>query len=169
LSAGARLAWLPQETILFNGVRLARRLDVELDASASALLFEATAFGRAAAAERLDEGRYEDRWFVRRGGRLVYADALRLQGPISNLLERPAVAAGARALATLLYVAPDAEARLDEARALLDGSDCECGASAWSGILAARWLGATIEPLRRDVARFITAFRGAPMPRVWTL
>lgn len=169
LAAGAHLAWLPQETILFDAARLARRLDVDLDPGAAALLYEATAFGRAASAERVRDGVYEDRWRVRRGGRLVYADTLRLAGPISDLLDRPPVAAGGRALATLLYVAHDAEARLEEARERLAGAASECGASAWNGCLAVRWIAPAIEPLRADAARFITAFRGAPMPRVWSL
>ena len=169
LAPGARLEWLPQETILFDRARLGRRLDVDLASDGSALLYEAVVFGRAAFGETVREGFYEDRWRVRRGGRLVYADTLRLEGPIAELLARPTVAAGGRALATLLYVAPDAETRLDEARAHLEGASCECGASAWNGLLAVRFLAPAIEALRRDVARFMTAFRGRPLPRVWHL
>ena len=45
---GGRLDWVPQETILYDAARLRRSLDVELEEGASALLFEATVFGRAA-------------------------------------------------------------------------------------------------------------------------
>jgi len=169
--AGARLEWLPQETILYDRARLERRFSVELAPDSRFLAFEALALGRLAHGDVMGEGRLCDQWRVRRGGRLVYADALRLDGDLGALLARPAVAAGARALATLLYVAPDAEARLEQARGLLagpaDAGGCEAGASAWSGLLAVRWLARDIATLRRDATSFLMGFRGAPMPRVW--
>ncbi|MDQ0505077.1 urease accessory protein UreD [Xanthobacter agilis] len=165
--AGARLEWLPQETILFDRARLARHYAVELDPAATFLSFEALVLGRLAHGDAMGEGHLEDHWRVRRAGRLVYADALRLSGPIGALLARPAVAAGHRALGTLLYVAPDAEGRLDEARALLEGAGCACGASAWNGLLAVRWLAADSAALRRAAGAFLIGFRGTPLPRVW--
>jgi urease accessory protein len=169
LGSGARLDWLPQETILFDRARLARRLDVDLAPDASLLLFEATVFGRAAHEERVETGFFEDRWRIRRGGRLVYADTFRLSGPIAARLERPTIAAGARAVATLLYVAPDAAVRVEEARALLEGAASECGTGAWNGCLAARFVASDVETLRRDAARAIAGLASRPLPRVWNL
>ena len=169
VASGGTLDWVPQETILFDHARLRRGIAVDLAASASAMLFEATVFGRAAFGEHLTEGIYEDRWRVRRAGRLVYADTLRLAGTIAERLRAPTVAAGARALATILYVAPDAEARIEETRVCLEGAASECGASAWNGLLCIRFLAADVETLRRDAARFMTLFRGRPLPRVWHL
>lgn len=164
---GAELHWLPQETIPFDRARLRRNLDVEIGAGATLIAFEAVAFGRAASSERISEGFFEDRWRVRREGRLVFADTLRLSVAIGDALDRPTVAGGHRALATLLYAAPDATTRIDAAREWLDGGACESGASAWNGLLVVRWLAPSIGALRRDAARFMTALRGAPMPRVW--
>ena len=169
VGSGGTAEWLPQETILFDRARLRRSLDVDIEADATAFLFEAVVFGRAASGETVRTGLFEDRWRIRRGGRLVLADTLRLDGPVADLLARPAMAAGARALATLLCVAPDSEARLEEARAGLDGAASECGASAWDGMLAVRWLAPDIGTLRRDAARFMNRFRGRPLPRVWHL
>lgn len=169
LGASARLDWLPQETILYDRARLRRALDVSLVGSATALLFEAVVFGRAAHEEVVREGSYEERWRVARDGRLVYADTFRIDGRIAETLARPAVTSGRRALASLLYVAPDAEARIEEARAHLDGAASECGASAWNGLLLVRWLAHDIATLRGDVARFMNPFRGRPLPRVWHL
>lgn len=169
LGERARLDWLPQETILFDRCRFRRRLDVDLPPSASALLFEATVFGRQASGESLTEGLFEDRWRVRRGGRLVYADTFRLDGRLADLLVRPTIVAGNRALGTMLYLAPDAEARIEEARECLADSLSECGASAWNGLLAVRWVAPSIGVLHRDVARFMTRFRARPLPRVWNL
>src|SRR5258708_30546097 len=57
----------------------------------------------------------------------------------SLALARPAIAGGARAVATLVLVAPDAEARLDAVRAAL-ADVIECGVSAWNGMMIARFL-----------------------------
>jgi urease accessory protein len=87
---GARLAWLPQETILFDRARLARRIDVELATSAALLMAEAVVFGRSAMGEAVSQGLFADRWRVRRGGRLVFAESARLDGAIAAKLNEPA-------------------------------------------------------------------------------
>jgi urease accessory protein len=168
VESGARLDWMPQETLLFDRARLARRLDVKMAPDARLTLFEAVVFGRAARAERITQGLFEDRWRIHRDARLVYADTLRLDGPIGDLLQKPSVANGARALATLIHVAPDAEPRLESIRQLLASADgCEAAASAWNGLLAVRFCAATVEALRTAVCPFLLAFRGEPLPRVW--
>ena len=48
LGAGARLEWLPQEVILFDGAMLQRRQEFALGAGAELLLAEMLVFGRAA-------------------------------------------------------------------------------------------------------------------------
>lgn len=166
--AGSCLEWLPQETILFDQARLARRLDADMAGDAHLTLFEAVVFGREAHAERIANGSFEDRWRIRRDGRLVYADTLRLDGPIADLLQKPSVAKGARALATLIHLAPDAEARLEATREILpSGNGCDAAASSWNGILAVRFCAVTVEALRTSVLPFLLTFRGGPLPRVW--
>jgi urease accessory protein len=168
VDAGGRLDWLPQETILFDQARLARRLSATVADDASLTLLEAVVFGRRARAEEVSHGLFEDRWRIRRGSRLVYADTLRLEGPIAALLDKPGVANGARALATLIHMAPDAEARLDHVREILPRRDgVEAAASAWNGLLALRFCAATIEALRSALCPFLVSFRAEPLPRVW--
>ncbi|GJD34223.1 urease accessory protein UreD [Methylobacterium aerolatum] len=177
LGEGARLAWVPQETILFDRARLRRSFAVDLAEGAGLLALEIVAFGRAARRERIAEGLFVDRWQVRRAGRLVYADTVRLDGPISDRLARRAIGGGAGAAATFLDASPGAEGRLEEARHLLEaaglagggpsGEGAEAAASAWNGHLAVRCLGPAIGPLREGLARFVAAYRGEAMPRVW--
>ena len=170
LGTGARLAWLPQETILFDRARLKRSLEADLAADSSLLLVEIVAFGRAARGETLQDVLFEDVWRVRRAQKLVYADTVRLEGPVSTLLARSAIGGGARAMGTILDLSPGAEARIEEARAGLDAAGpglTEAAASAWNGHLALRLLGPEVGALRELVARFLTAYRGVPMPRVW--
>ncbi|WP_430913850.1 urease accessory protein UreD [Methylobacterium sp. sgz302541] len=172
LDAGTRLAWLPQETILFDRARLRRRFEADLAGDAELFVCEIVAFGRAAHRERIAQGFFEDIWRIRRDGRLTYADTLRLDGPIADLLERSAIGGGAAAMATLLDLSPKAESRIEEARAHLDAAvaetpGVEAGASAWNGHLAIRLLGPDIAGVRRVAIRLLTAWRDRPMPRVW--
>ena len=167
LSAGARAEWLPQETILFDGARLERRLEADLAPDASLTLLESLIFGRLAMGEEVRDGALHDRWRIRRAGKLVFAEDLRLEGDMSALLDRPALGRGARACATFVHLATDAEARLDSARAALSHGACEAAASAWNNILVARLLSPEPDVLRAAIVTLLAAFRGRDAPRVW--
>lgn len=167
LESGANLAWLPQETLLFSGAKLHRQFDVDLAATSQLELIESVIFGRGAMGEEISSGAFRDRWRIRRDDKLIYADTIRLEGDMAAQLNRAAIGKGARAIATFLCISPAAESKLDAARAALSLSSCECGASAWNGMLVARFASPDPAELRRSVIRFLEAFRAAPMPRVW--
>jgi len=124
-------------------------------------------FGRVAMGERIESGGLRDRWRIRRDGRLVFAEDVRLEGAVAEILARPAVANDARALATFLHVAPNAEGLAERARHLLATASSECGVTAFDGMILARFLSADPQALRTDLARFVAAYRGTPMPRSW--
>ena len=163
VGAGGRLAWLPQETILFDRARLKRRIDVDLAEDASLVMAEAVLFGRAAMGEAMRDGFWADTWRVRRGGKLVFAENVRLDGDIAEKLARPASAAGCIALATVL-VAPADETILEAVRAL--GFSGEAGISAWNGIAVARLVARDGATLRRDLVAILAAL-GQAVPRLW--
>jgi urease accessory protein len=163
VAAGARLNWLPQETILFDRARLSRRIDVELAAGATLLVAEALLFGRSAMGETVEEGALTDRWRVRYDGRLLFAETVRLDGPVARILAEPAVAAGGCAIATLLAI-PGDEAMVERARAQ---TFCgEVGVSAWNGLAAARLCAKDGASLRRDLLALVGAW-GGRAPRLW--
>jgi len=163
----AAAEWLPQETILFDRCALERRLVVDVAPGSWFLGVEMLVFGRAAMGERVVTAQLSDLIRVRRGGDLLVHDAVRLQGEVDLALARTAIAAGARAVATLVFVAPDAEARLDTVREAL-ADVAECGVSAWNGMLIARILAADGAPARRGVVAALAVLRdGRPLPRVW--
>jgi urease accessory protein len=162
----AHLEWLPQETILFDRSALDRRLEIELAGSARFLGVETLVFGRTAMGETVRQGHLRDLIRIRRAGALILHDAIRLDGPIAEHLARPAIAGGAGVVATLIHVAPDAEAGLDTVRAVL--ADAEAGASAWNGMLIARILGPDSAVVRRTVVAVLSVLRDSrPLPRVW--
>jgi urease accessory protein len=164
---GAHLAWLPQPTILFDRARLDRRTEVAIAGNGSMLAVEILIFGRAAMGEDVRIGACRDSWRVRRDGRLVFADTFLVDGDVASILDHGATLDGARVAAMLLWVAPDAAARLDEVRALLQDTACAAGASAWNGLLIVRAAardGATLQAL---LGPMITRVTGRPLPRVW--
>jgi len=165
LGEGARLCWLPQETILFDRARLSRRIDIDLAQDASLILAEAVVFGRAAMGEVMTEGHFTDRWRVRRAGKLVYADTARLDGDIAAQMAARAVANGGIAIATVL-VAPGGEAALEQVRALGETFKSEVGISAWNGIAMARLCAKDGAALRHDLIAMLAAL-GAQVPRLW--
>ena len=164
VAAGATLAWLPQETILFNRARMSRSIDVSLAPDALLFLAEAIVFGRSGMGETVEEGALTDRWRVRRAGRLIYAETVRLDGAIAERLAEPTVAKGGVAIATVL-IAPGDDATVAAVRALQPEGDV--GASAWNGLAAVRLCANDAAALRRDLVHVMTAVRGS-LPRIWT-
>ncbi|WP_293796127.1 urease accessory protein UreD [uncultured Bosea sp.] len=167
LSAGARLAWLPQETILFDGGRLSRSLDVDLAGDAELVAVEAVLFGRQAMGETLHSGHLHDRWRIRRDGRLIFADDLRVEGDIAARLAPQPAMVGCRAVATVLFVGATPERFLDQARAIIGQGG---GASAWNGKFLARLVEETGLALRQRLEPLLALLLGGqPLPKVWQL
>ncbi|MDA9546913.1 MULTISPECIES: urease accessory protein UreD [unclassified Bradyrhizobium] len=165
VGAGAHLAWLPQETILFDRARVQRRFDIDLDEAASLLLCEIVVFGRTAMGERMQQGEFVDRWRLRRGGRLVFAETVRLDGDIGAKLARPAVAKGGSAIGTALIV-PGDEALVERIREASESFSGEVGISAWNGFAMARFCAQDAARLRADMMT-VLARTGAALPRLW--
>jgi urease accessory protein len=166
VAAGATLAWLPQETILFGRARLTRSIEADLAPDAQLLLAEAIVFGRTGMGETVEEGALFDRWRVRRGGKLIYAEGVRLDGAVAQRLGDPAVAKGGVAIATVLIV-PGNDETVQAVRILQDQFIGEVGASTWNGIAAVRLCAADGAALRHDLVHVMTAMRG-DLPRIWT-
>lgn len=163
LGREARLNWLPQETILYNGAALERHLSVDLEAEAGFMGLESYVFGRAAHGEVLSALDLRDQWRIRRGGRLVHAEALRFtEMPVS-----PSTLAGVTAAAMLVLAAPGAAQKLEACRALFPPG-LEAGASApLPDLLLIRLLAGQAQALRRALVPLVTLLSNGPLPRVW--
>ena len=162
---GAHIDWLPQETILFEGSRLTRGLEVDLDEGATLTAVEAVLLGREAMGEAARNARLRDNWRIRRNGRLIHAEATVLRG---ESVERDggSLLAGALAFATVLHISPGAERKLEAVRALLPESG---GASVIGERLTVRLLAPSGLGLRRSLAPIIALLSSAgSIPRLWT-
>jgi urease accessory protein len=163
---GGHLSWLPQETILFDRARMSRRIDIDLAEAASLLLCEIAVFGRAAMGERVEQGAFVDRWRVRRGGRLVFAETVRLEGDIGAKLDRPAIARGGVAIGTALIV-PGDEVLVERVREIASSLSGEAAISAWNGFAMARFCAQDAARLRADMMAVLGRASPAPLPRLW--
>jgi urease accessory protein len=135
LGADAGLAWLPQETILFDGARLDRRLQAAIAPDARLLIAEMTVLGRTAMGETFSAGALIDHWRVRRDGRLVFAEALRLEGAVEALLAAPCTGAGRAPSPRFCSSIGTPKACWRKRARFWPEPIGEAGASAWNGLL----------------------------------
>jgi urease accessory protein len=165
IGPGGKLAWLPQETILFDRARLRRRINVDLARDASMIMAESTVFGRSAMGETVVSGCFRDRWRVRVDGVLVFAESVQLDGGVAKCLAERPIGAGAAAIASVLKI-PGNEQDVASIRAMQADFVGEVGASAWNGLALARLVASDGATLRHDLIKLFAAFCSAPRPRL---
>ncbi len=166
LRAGATLAYLPQETILFDGGRLSRRLDLDAAADSRFLLAESVLLGREAMGESVHEGAIADRWRLRRDGRLIFAEDLKLSGAVGSIAALSSTLGGARAFSTLVWQGPEPGAMLARVRRDLEATE---GASLVDGLLVVRIVAQDGYRLRKRLMPMLALLAQAPLPLVWSL
>lgn len=166
IASAARLDWLPQETILFDGSDTERRTRIDMEADSTLLWAEMLVMGRTAMGEQLVDVTLRDKREVIRGGKPALIEPLAVS-PV--VLAARAGLSGALAISTVAFLCPGAKDALEPVRALsFDG--VQVAASAWDGKLVIRALAPDALPLKRAVAGLVTTLRqGAALPRVWQI
>ena len=167
LQKNAQLYWLPQETILFDGARLKRRLDVDLHSSAKFLMVEPLVFGREASGEKLLSGMLDDRVSISSNGQPIYIDRIKLKDNITDQLMRPALANNSHAVVSIVLVKPNAKLLLEPVRALLPQ---KAGASLLNdNILVVRMLAQDSHEMRTATFPILTLLTHNTVPKNWRL
>lgn len=175
IAARACAEWLMQETILFDGARLRRRTEADVAHDGRLLAVESIVFGRQAMGEDFRFGLIFDSWRIKREGRLIWADSMRLDGDVGEQRRAPFGFGEAQGCATVIYVGQDAGAHVELARCAVAEAGVTGGATLIDGVLIARMLADDAALLRRTVARVVPALRAAiagrpaHMPRVWSM
>lgn len=178
IGPGAALEFLPPETILFDGARLRRETIIDLAPGSAFLGGDIVVFGRRARGERFTSGFLREVWELRRGGELVWGDALHLEEDVGRIIDDPACFDAAAAFATMILSpsAGDAPSLLDAARIVQSSNErigLRAGATTIAGLVIARWLAADAAVLRRAYADLACHLRSAALglpgrlPRVW--
>lgn len=167
VEAGAFLRWLPQETLIFEGSALKRRLVADIQTDGRFLMVEPLVFGRTAMGETVHSAHLWDRIDLRRDGQPLYLDGLDLGPDIQAQLDRPAVANGGCAMASVVFVAPEAEGHLDPIREMLPDT---AGASLLAeNTLVLRFVAADGFQLRKSLVPILDRLTGHTLPRSWRL
>jgi urease accessory protein len=179
VAAGARLEWLPLETIAYRGCLAENRLRLELEPGAEAMGWDLLALGLPAAGQAWDHGRYLQQ--VELPG--VWLERGLIDASDADLLDGPLGLAGRRVLGTCWFAAgtalpaPRREALLEAVRAVLD-DDVPAGVTAGvtavqPSVLVLRVLAGRVEPAMALLAKVRAAWRLAAWqlqanpPRVW--
>jgi urease accessory protein len=173
-SGNSKLAWIPQETIVFDQARICRRTEVEISSGSEVMALEWLVLGHAAHGEDVRGGLISDSWRVKRDGKLVWADAFYVEGDMFAQLHRKALLAGHRAVATLMYCGPSLDERLQFMRDVASSLECECAATTVGGLIIVRAAAATSFELRTGLLGLIRQFseKLAPgpfgVPKMWS-
>lgn len=154
----ARLAWLPQETIVFNRGRLHRKTEIELFSGTELLALEWLVLGRAAHGEVLVGGHITDSWRVRKDGRLIWADSFRISDETFPHLHRTALLSNCNAIATLIYFGPNLDKRLEFLREIMPSLGCNCGVTLVGGLIVARFAAKESSDLKLALRNFLLQF-----------
>jgi urease accessory protein len=168
----ARLEYVPQENIAFNGARADVETVLDLSDQASAVLLDVTALGRPSIDETFVDGLWQQRTLLRRAGQTIWWEQVRLAGGDARLRSRVGLA-GASAFGTLLIAATGlTSAHLVTARAVVQGC-CRGAITLLPGVLVARGLGNGTEAVRHYLVnvwqslRPMVMGRPAALPRIW--
>jgi len=170
----AKLAWLPQETIVFDRGRLRRETEIELSSGAELLALEWLVLGRVAHGEEMVGGQITDSWRVKRDDRLIWADSFSITDEIFPHLHRKALLSNCRAVATLIYFGPVLDARLEFLRDVARSLECQCAATSVGGLIIVRFAAKVLYDLRLALQIFLEQFSrelgGAPFraPKMWS-
>ena len=170
----AKLAWLPQETIVFNLGRVSRETEIELSSGAELLALEWLVLGRAAHGEEVVGGNITESWRVKKDGRLIWADSFRATDEMFPHLHRKALLSNCQAVGTLIYFGPHPDTRLEFLRDIAPSLECQCAATSVGGLIVVRFAAKVSSDLRLALRSFLQQFSrelGAGpfrVPKMWS-
>jgi len=170
----AKLAWLPQETIIFDQARVRRRTEIDIYEQSELMALEWLVLGRAAYGEEISGGLISESWRIRLDGRLIWADDFHVEGDTFAQLHRKALLSKFKAMATLIYHGPDVDKRLQIMRSIAMSLQCQCVATAVGSLIIVRAAAVTSFELRKGLRSLIERFGAelAPgpfaVPKMWS-
>jgi urease accessory protein len=170
----AKLAWLPQETIVFDRGRLDRKTEIDLSSGAELLALEWLVLGRAERGEAMVGGHIRDSWRVRNDGRLIWADSFYATDETFPHLHRKALLSNCKAVGTLIYFGPHLEKRLEFLREIAPSLGCACAATSVGGLIIARFAAQVPSELGSALRGFLRQFSrelgSGPfqVPKMWS-
>jgi urease accessory protein len=178
VGADARLEWLPQETIVFDGAWFKQALRIDLEPGATALMWDVTRLGRTAHGEKFISGEWRSHSEVFRAGLPLWIDRQWL--PASELLwESPHGLAGHCIVGTLAWVGQSVSMEMvQQIRELLreQGLEHTLGVTRLTEGLVCRYRGRSNHAVRQGflaIWKYIRSISNEnqawEIPRIWMM
>jgi urease accessory protein len=170
----AKLAWLPQETIVFNWGRLIRETEIEISSGSELLALEWLVLGRAAHGEEMVAGHITDSWRVKKDGQLIWADSFRVTNEMFPHIHRSALLSNCKAVGMLIYFGPCLDTRLAFLRDIASSHECHCAATLVGGLIVVRFAAQVASDLRLTLCGFLRQLRRElgpgpfRVPKMWS-
>lgn len=169
IKQGAVMEWLPQETIIYQGGRVASTVKITLENDARFIAWEILALGRPASGEGFECGEALLKWQIFRNGKALYLEKMRLDSLAFNArwgLNR-------RSSCGTLFACPATTVHLDKVRNLI-GDSSGRGVTLMDDLLICRAIddktGAVrhfFENVRTEIRQDIVR-RADHTPRIWS-
>ncbi|OYX26470.1 MAG: hypothetical protein B7Z10_03190 [Rhodobacterales bacterium 32-66-7] len=169
VAAAARLDWLPQETILFQGAHLLRDTRIDLGTGARLILVEIVVLGRRAMGEVVTHAGLTDRRQVTVNGRPLWFEAQELSPETFSRSGGAAILGSAHVFATLAFCGPGTEAAADALHGQPVPDRVSAAASGWNGRTLLRATATDLWALKLYLGQAVARLTGRPLPRVWQL
>ncbi|MFZ6742597.1 urease accessory protein UreD [Undibacterium sp. JH2W] len=179
LDAGARLEWLPQETIFFDDACVDLHQTIHLAADARLIAADIFCFGRTASGETYNSGRIKQHCSIYREGKMIWHEQGSLQGGSSAMksplgLNGKSVSAMVLASGAMLS-GEQLQALREQTSAFLSvrEADAMCGVTQMKSVIVARYLGNSSEVARLWLQlvwqhlRPVVIGCDAKIPRIW--
>ncbi|MBX2878294.1 MAG: urease accessory protein UreD [Granulosicoccus sp.] len=173
IDSQARLCWLPQECIVFDGARLNRTLNVNIHPKGRCLLVESFVFGRQAMQESFDNIQIHDRWRVYRDEQLLHAEDFRIDTTGTIDAQHRGIMRQFSAMSTVVLLDDQPEEWFFMMKARVDELPKDCqhhavGATVLPGRLVVRMLATDSFNLRLLLIPCIELLNpNEPIPTVW--
>ena len=182
LATGARLEWLPLETLAYSGCVAENQVSLSLEPGAEAMGWDVLALGLPASGEAFAHGSFVQHLEVQGREGAGWLERGRIDAADRRLLDSPLGWDGLRVLATMWFAAGAAWSAARR-ETLLEGARAACATSPLASragtsavheqVVVLRVLGARVEPVMQLLTQVRAAWRHAAWgladerPRVW--
>ncbi len=171
-AAGARVEWLPQETIVYEAARADIRWEARIAAQTRLVAWDVVCLGRTGSGERFDRGELRLETRITRDGKPAWLERGRIEPP-SPIARSPAGLDGHSVLGTMLVAAPAIDdAWLASCREVAPRSG-DAAVTRLPGLIVARYRGDSGEAARFYFTEIWKRLRVPVMgreaiePRIW--
>ena len=159
--------WLPQETIIFEGAAVDRKITLNMSSDSHCLLAETIVLGREAMGENIQQCHFTDQWRLYIDGKLFHSESIRMIGDVEKLLHSNASANGARMISTIICAGPNTDKLKPIVEKNLASMNSNCACSFFNKKMIIRLLSLNSASGRAELNQMLIALRKQPMPRVW--